>query len=90
MEPVSIIIPAQNEQEGIGDVLDGIIETMGESGIEHEAIVVDYGSTDGTAEIAQGKGAKVIRHALNKGYGAALKTGIRNTRSVGEVAGGLG
>jgi len=80
MEPVSIVIPAYNEQEGIGDVLDGIVETMGKSGIVHEVIVVDDGSTDGTAEIAQRKGAKVIRHALNKGYGAALKTGIRHAK----------
>jgi glycosyltransferase involved in cell wall biosynthesis len=77
---VSIIIPAYNEQEGIGDVLDGIIETMEKSGIGHEVIVVDDGSTDGTAEIAQRKGVKVIQHALNKGYGAALKTGIRHAK----------
>ena len=77
MEPVSIIIPAYNEQGGIGDVLDGIIETMKESGIEHEVIVVDDGSTDGTAEIARMRGVRVICHPYNKGYGAALKTGIR-------------
>lgn len=80
MERVSIIIPAYNEQEGIGRVLDDIMETMGKGGIEHEVIVVDDGSTDGTAEIAQRKGAKVIRHVLNKGYGAALKTGIRHAQ----------
>jgi glycosyltransferase involved in cell wall biosynthesis len=40
-------------------------------------LVVDDGSTDGTAEAAASTGARVIRHGSNRGYGASLKTGIR-------------
>ena len=43
-------------------------------------IVVDDGSTDGTGEIAGGKGARVIRHPYNIGNGAAVKSGIRTAR----------
>jgi glycosyltransferase involved in cell wall biosynthesis len=65
---VSIIIPALNEHESIGRV-------VGEMpwGQIAECIVVDNGSTDGTAEIAQAAGARVIGSA--RGYGAACLAG---------------
>jgi glycosyltransferase involved in cell wall biosynthesis len=44
----------------------------------HEVIVVDDGSSDGTADQASRAGARVVRHPYNKGNGAAVKTGIRN------------
>ena len=49
-----------------------------------ETIVVDDGSTDGTAKIAERAGAKVIKHSTNKGKGAAIKTGFK--KSKGDVA----
>jgi glycosyltransferase involved in cell wall biosynthesis len=76
---LSIIIPAYNEERGIGSVLDGLREWRARA----EIIVVDDGSTDRTAEIAASAGARVIRHRRNKGYGAALKTGIR--AAAGEI-----
>ena len=71
---VTIIIPAYNEEEGITDV----ITHLKELDRNYEILVVDDGSTDNTYKLASETGVKVIRHPYNKGYGAALKTGIRN------------
>jgi len=80
LEPVSIIVPAYNEVEIIGQVLDTIMHCLSENSVEYELIVVDDGSTDGTAEGVEAKGVRVVRHDYNRGYGSALKTGIRQSR----------
>jgi glycosyltransferase involved in cell wall biosynthesis len=68
---VSVLIPAFNECHNIGKVLDEIIgDGFG------RYIVVDDGSTDNTQEIAREKGAVVLRHPINLGVGAALRTGL--------------
>lgn len=74
----SVIIPAYNEESG----LQGVLGKMVEAGFDkkYEIIVVDDGSTDATCQMAKSFPVKVIRHASNKGYGAALKTGIRKAR----------
>ena len=74
---VSIVVPAYNEEEAIGPVLDSILEKMHGSGLSFEVLVVDDGSADGTAAIAESRSVRVLSHAENRGYGAALKTGIR-------------
>src|ERR1019366_4284255 len=66
--PISIIIPALNEAESIGHV---VAEMPWEQ--IAECIVVDNGSTDGTAEIARASGARVI--TSQRGYGAACLAG---------------
>ncbi len=71
--PISIIIPVYNEEAVIGSVLEGLREWRARA----EIIVIDDCSTDHSAEIAERAGVRVIRHRVNKGYGAALKTGIR-------------
>lgn len=70
---ISIVMAAYNEEAAIGDVLQALQTRFN----EQEIIVVDDGSTDHTAEIAESAEVKVIRHPDNKGYGAALQTGIR-------------
>ena len=76
----SIIIPAYNEEGGIASVILAIKKKMKEVDYRYEIIVVDDGSSDNTAIIARGMEVRVLRHASNRGYGAALKTGIRQAR----------
>lgn len=75
---VCVVIPAYNEAEVIGNVVRGILQV----GIEH-VIVVDDGSSDTTAEKARVSGALVLRHKINRGKGAAIKTGLIVARDKG-------
>jgi glycosyltransferase involved in cell wall biosynthesis len=78
--PVTVVIPAHNEAQAIGRVVSEVYAALSSEGrpASHvEVIVVDDGSSDDTARIAEEAGARVIRHETNIGYGAALKTGIR-------------
>ncbi|MBI1878579.1 MAG: glycosyltransferase family 2 protein, partial [Chloroflexi bacterium] len=68
-------IPAFNEAQAIKLVLESL-RTPGFDFVQ-EIIVIDDGSSDNTACIAQEVGERVIRHQQNMGYGASLKTGIR-------------
>ena len=72
---VSIIIPAYNEEVGIKQVLDRLTALNYHK--NYEIIVVDDGSSDNTAAIVSEYPVKLAKHNVNKGYGAALKTGIR-------------
>ena len=71
---VSIVIPAQDEEQSIADV----VRRLQDAARWREIIVVDDGSIDGTGERARQAGAHVIRHPYNKGNGAAVKTGARH------------
>ncbi len=70
---LTFILPAHNEARSIGSVLSKIMALYPKATV----IVVDDGSTDGTPQEAQARGAKVIRHPYNKGNGAAVKSGLR-------------
>ena len=77
---VTVVIPAYNEERGVAEVVRHVGEVLTGAGIEHEILVVDDGSQDGTAAAARTTAAHVIQHGANRGYGAALKTGIRTAR----------
>jgi glycosyltransferase involved in cell wall biosynthesis len=74
---LSIVIPAFNEEMGIGETLRALLETVPEA----EIIVVNDGSTDGTAAVVrQFPAVSLMNHPRNRGYGASLKTGVRRCR----------
>ena len=73
MRELSIILPAKNEAEGLKRTLPGLREAYPDA----EIIVVNDGSTDATAEIAAGLGAKVVGSPYSMGNGAAIKRGTR-------------
>jgi glycosyltransferase involved in cell wall biosynthesis len=73
MYDVSIIIPAFNEENSIGNIVKKIHEIHP----DYEILVIDDGSADTTADTAKNAGARVHTHPHNIGNGAAVKTGIR-------------
>jgi glycosyltransferase involved in cell wall biosynthesis len=73
---IGIVIPALNEARSIGDVV--------RHSVAHGVpVVVDDGSTDGTAEVATTAGAEVVRHVRNLGYDEALNSGFRRALELG-------
>ena len=76
---ISIVLPAKNEAGAIQQTVKAIKQLNRVD----EIIVVNDGSTDDTAQIAEQAGAKVISHPYSKGNGAAIKTGARN--AIGDV-----
>ncbi len=74
-DKVAVVVPAYNEAESVGDVVRQIPrEVCGEA---TAVLVVDDGSRDDTSEAAAKEGAVVARHVINRGGGAALRTGYR-------------
>lgn len=76
-ESVTIVVPAFNERDRIGQV----VAELRAAATWHDVLVIDDGSTDGTGEAARDAGARVIRHPYNKGNGASIKTAIRAATS---------
>jgi glycosyltransferase involved in cell wall biosynthesis len=79
----AVIVPCYNERDSIGTVVESILKYCATSG-PYDLIVVDDGSSDGSAEALRRlrqrhPEVQVLTHAQNRGYGAALKTGIRHT-----------
>jgi len=92
MTTLSVVIPAYNEEDGIAEIVHRVLnmeDGLKNSGIDElELLVVDDGSKDRTSEIASKiPGATVIKHPVNSGYGAALKTGF--SKAKGELIGFL-
>jgi glycosyltransferase involved in cell wall biosynthesis len=73
LSSISIIIPAKNEEKALAVLLPELKNQYSNA----EIIVVNDGSTDGTAKIAEAQGMKVISHPYSMGNGASIKTGAR-------------
>jgi len=80
MKTLVILIPAYNEDSVIGSVIKQLQSVIKPLKLKKTIVVINDGSTDKTANIAQQVGAKVISHPINRGYGAALQTGIEYTK----------
>ncbi len=85
MSTLSVVIPALNEEDGIADIIERVLavkEPLASAGVSDlELIVVDDGSRDRTPEIVSGYPEVVLlRHPVNQGYGAAIKTGFRHAK----------
>lgn len=70
---VLVLIPAFNEEQSLPAVVPGVRQVLPEATV----LVVDDGSWDRTSDVARRLGARVVRHPVNLGYGAALQTGYR-------------
>lgn len=89
IKAVSIVVPVYNEQDSVHATIAEILQTMDKSSLTYEIIVVDDGSTDNTSQEIQNYcqatavdaescdlKVRLLSHPFNRGYGAALKTGI--------------
>lgn len=77
IESISVVIPAKNEQASIGSLVQQILQLD----CVREVVVVDDGSTDQTGDFARSAGARVVRHPVSMGNGAAIKRGAREALS---------
>jgi glycosyltransferase involved in cell wall biosynthesis len=75
---IVVVVPAWNERATIADVVRSVREATG-----FEVVVVDDGSTDGTAQCARAAGATVLRHPFNVGVGGAVGTGLAHAQRLG-------
>ena len=83
---IGVIVPCYNENEMIASTVTNLCHCLDRRAEPYELIVVDDGSTDGSAALladlaGQFRRLRIIEHGSNLGYGAALKSGIRGARA---------
>ena len=76
---VSVLVPAYNEEGAIAETVKKIAAQRGFFR-EFEIVVINDGSSDRTAEISRGLDVTLLEHEVNRGYGAALKTGLQSAK----------
>ncbi|HLK50583.1 MAG TPA: glycosyltransferase family 2 protein, partial [Bryobacteraceae bacterium] len=83
---VSILMALYNEEEFVGAILERVLNAPLPEGLDREIIVVDDGSSDGSARIVEDFAAlhpdviRLIRHDRNRGKGAAIRTAVQQAR----------
>lgn len=82
MESISAVFPAYNDAPTIGGLVEQVFALLQAAGRDFEVIVVNDGSADSTAEVLKqlqeryGETLRVVTHPVNRGYGAALRSGF--------------
>jgi glycosyltransferase involved in cell wall biosynthesis len=76
---LTVVLPCLNERETVGVCVQKAVAALQKAGIHGEVIVADNGSTDGSVELAETEGARVV-HVDQRGYGNALRGGIQEAR----------
>jgi glycosyltransferase involved in cell wall biosynthesis len=82
---LSILVPLYNEEEFVAPLLERVLQAPLPDGVRREVVVVDDGSTDGSAEIVAEMAARfpeirLVRHEHNRGKGASIRTAIEHAR----------
>ena len=77
---VSVVMPAYNEERTLGEVIPRTHKALQDPGIPYEIIVIDDGSTDETAKVAERSGAILIANGRNRGKGNAICAGVEKAR----------
>ena len=81
LNAVSVVVPVFNEEDGVAQTLNELYRVLAQTGDVYEIVVVDDGSRDRTADILTARSdIQLLQHRRNRGYGAALKTGIAHAR----------
>lgn len=80
---IVVTIPAYNEEQTLGPVLDAITHVLRQTSYSWQLLVVDDGSVDRTAAVAQAHGAHVVAHPRNLGLAAAFQTELATCLSLG-------
>ena len=87
MKTLTLVLPAFNEEGNIATTVEAACGTLAQVALEWEIIIVNDGSADGTGEIcdqltSSNRRVRVVHHVTNRGYGAALKSGIISARNL--------
>lgn len=82
---LSLFFPCYNEAENVGSMIEQAVKVGEDYGTDYEVVVVDDGSRDESARIVERYSEKnprvrLVRHEQNRGYGAALRTGLSSVR----------
>src|SRR5260370_25397987 len=79
--PISLLLPLHNEEAMLKGVVNAWVANLDRLERDYEIILVDDGSTDGTASLAAWHGhIRLLRHTARRGLGAALRTGLQTAR----------
>lgn len=78
---LTVVVPVYNEEGSVSPTLDELHQVLQQAGYRYEIVVVDDGSSDRTADILRPRrDIQLLQHRRNRGYGAALKTGIAHAK----------